>query len=222
MFQNILVAEDVDSTNMAVVQALQQLDAQQVDHTQYCDDALLKIKKAAAINTPYELLVTDLSFKDLRPSDRIATGEELIAAVRKDFPQIKILVYSIEDKSYRIRALFQQYGINGYIVKGRKSIPELQQAVQAVYAGDDRIASTEAQDALKDKSLLQIESYDIELLKLLSKGITQENIGNHFRHSGITPNSSSSIEKHISRLKEYFRANNNVHLIAIAKDLGLV
>jgi hypothetical protein len=37
----------------------------------------------------------------------------------------------------------------------------------------------------------------------------------------IIPN-GSSIEKRINKLKIYFKANNNVHLIAIAKDLGLV
>src|SRR5690606_6714977 len=90
MFQKILVAEDVDSTNIAVVQALQQLNIAEVHHTQFCDDAVLKIRKANALGSPYELLVTDLSFKDVRSSDRLSTGEELIMAVRKDFPAIKI------------------------------------------------------------------------------------------------------------------------------------
>lgn len=222
MFQNILVAEDVDSTHIALVQAFEHIGAKQVDHAQYCDDALLKIRKAAQDKNPYGLLVTDLSFKDLRHGDRISSGEQLIAAVKKNFPEIKIIVYSIEDKSYRIRTLFETYSINGYIIKGRTSITELQRAAKSIHEGNDRVTSAAVTDALNEKSLLEIESYDIELLKLLSKGITQENIGHQFKQAGISPNSSSSIEKHISRLKEYFRANNNVHLIAIAKDLGLV
>lgn len=222
MFQNILVVEDVDSTNMAVVQALQQLDIVNVDYSQYCDDALLKIKKASSLGTPFELLVTDLSFRDLRPNDQLSTGMQLIEAVKKDFPLIKIIVYSIEDASFRIKLLFEQYGINGYVIKGRKSIPELQKVVKDLYFSKDIVVSSQAQAALNDKSLLEIESYDIELLKLLAKGNTQDNIGIIFKQSGISPSSSSSVEKNISRLKEYFGANNNVHLIAIAKDLGLV
>lgn len=222
MFQNVLVAEDVDSTNMAVVQALQQLEIANVNHTQYCDDALLQIKKAAFSGNPYELLVTDLSFKGLRPSDKLATGADLIEVVKRDFPATKVIVYSIEDISYRIKLLFEKHNIDGYIIKGRKSIPELQKAVQKIFAGETCIVSSDANAALNEKSLLEIESYDIELLKLLAKGNTQENIGVIFKREGISPSSSSSIEKHISRLKEYFSANNNVHLIAIAKDLGLV
>ena len=222
MFQNILVAEDTDSTNMAVVQSLQQIDIVNVDYAQYCDEAMLKIKKASATGTPYELLVTDLSFKELRPTDRILSGVELIEAVKKDFPHMKIVVYSIEDASFRIKMLFKKYAINGYVIKGRKSIPELQNVVKELFLGKDRVVSAQANTAFSDKSLLEIESYDIELLKLLAKGNTQDNIGLVFKQMGISPSSSSSVEKNISRLKEYFGANNNVHLIAIAKDLGLV
>jgi two-component system capsular synthesis response regulator RcsB len=43
-----------------------------------------------------------------------------------------------------------------------------------------------------------------------------------FKHEGISPNSKSSIEKQVSKLKIYFKANNTVHLVAIAKDLGII
>jgi hypothetical protein len=58
-------------------------------------------------------------------------------------------------------------------------------------------------------------------LKLLSNGYILEEISKEFKNMGIIPNGSSSIEKRINKLKIYF-SNNNVHLIAIAKDLGLV
>jgi len=43
-----------------------------------------------------------------------------------------------------------------------------------------------------------------------------------FKEAGITPNSKSTIEKRLNKLKIYFKANNPAHLVAIAKDLGLV
>jgi hypothetical protein len=57
-------------------------------------------------------------------------------------------------------------------------------------------------------------------LKLLSNGYILEEISKEFKNTGIIPNGSSSIEKRINKLKIYFKANNNVHLIANAKDLG--
>jgi DNA-binding CsgD family transcriptional regulator len=131
-------------------------------------------------------------------------------------------VFSIEDKSYRIKSLFNNLGINAYVSKGRNSIPELKNALETVFKTDDKNISPGLALALKDKSLHEIEAYDISLLKLLSTGCILNEISEAFKNTGITPNGSSSIEKRINKLKIYFKANNNVHLIAIAKDLGLV
>ncbi|HLF53233.1 response regulator [Flavobacterium sp.] len=222
MFNKVIVSEDFDSINIAVVQALEALCIPQIQYAKYCDDTYLKIKKAQAENDPFELLITDLSYKADHRESTLNSGEELIAAVKKIQPNIKTIIYSIEDKSYRIKSLFDTLGIDGYILKGRNSIPELQKAIQSIYTSDEKILSSELSHVLKDKSLLEIETYDIELLKLLSEGLIQEEIAIQFKNSGIVPNGSSSIEKRIGKLKIYFKANNNVHLVAMAKDLGLV
>ena len=46
MFNKVLVAEDLDTINLSVVQALKDLNVNEIHHAKYCDDAQLKIKKA--------------------------------------------------------------------------------------------------------------------------------------------------------------------------------
>lgn len=46
MFQKVLVAEDLDSISISIVEALKELSIAEIHHVKYCDDALLKIKKA--------------------------------------------------------------------------------------------------------------------------------------------------------------------------------
>ncbi|WP_367757845.1 response regulator [Flavobacterium sp. WC2421] len=222
MFKKILIAEDLDSISIAIVQALEELSISEIHHAKYCDDALLKIKKALHDDLPYDLLISDLSFKIDHRENILNSGDELIEAVKKIQPEIKTIVFSIEDKTYRIKSLFNDLGINAYISKGRNSIPELQKAIRSIYQNEEKIISSELSYALRDKSLIEIEAYDIYLLKFLSKGQTLDEIGIEFKAASISPNGSSSIEKRINKLKIYFKANNNVHLIAIAKDLGLV
>ncbi|MFV8392604.1 response regulator [Flavobacterium sp. LB2P6] len=222
MFQKVLVAEDLDSISIAVIQALEEISILEIHHAKYCDDAFLKIKKALHDNHPYDLLISDLSFKPDHRENRLNSGEELIEAVKKVQPDIKAIVFSIEDKSFRIKSLFNNLGINAYVSKGRDSIPELKKAIQRIYNNEEIKPSAEISHALRDKSLFEIEFYDISLLKSLSKGLTLEDISSEFKNSGIIPNGSSSLEKRINRLKVYFKATNNVHLIAITKDLGLV
>jgi hypothetical protein len=131
-------------------------------------------------------------------------------------------VFSIEDKSYRIKTLFDELGINAYVYKWRNSIQELRSALEKTFKNEERILSSDLNFSFNDKSLIEIESYDISILSLLAKGYILENISNEFKEKSITPNGTSSIEKRINKLKIYFKANNNVHLIAIAKDFGLV
>ncbi|MFE3872664.1 response regulator [Flavobacterium sp. ZS1P70] len=222
MFNKVLIAEDLDTISIAVIQALETLSIVEIHHAKYCDDAYLKIKKALLDNVPYDLLISDLSFKTDHSENKLNSGEELIEAVKIAQPDIKTIVFSIEDKSFRVQSLFNNLGINAYVSKGRNSIPELQHTIQRIYDNEDKIVSAELSHTMRDKSIFEIETYDISLLMLLSKGHILGEIAERFKRLGTTPNSTSSIEKRINKLKVYFKANNNVHLIAIAKDLGLV
>lgn len=222
MFKKVLVAEDLDSISITVVQVLEDLKIPFIDHVKYCDDALIKIKKAIVDNEPYDLLISDLSFKSDHRKINLASGEDLIGAVNEVQPLIKKIVFSIEDKSYRIKSLFNDCGINAYVSKGRNSINELKKAIERTYENEEKILSSDLSFSFNDKTLIEIESYDISILKLLAQGYTLENISNDFKENCILPNGTSSLEKRINKLKIYFKANNNVHLIALAKDFGLV
>lgn len=222
MFKKVLVAEDLDSISIAVIQVLEELNIPVIDHVKYCDEGLLKVKKALFEKEPYDLLITDLSFKLDHRKANLTCGDELIEAVNTVQPAIKKIVFSIEDKSYRIKTLFNELGINAYVSKGRNSITELKNAIESTYKNEEKILSSDLSFSFNDKALIEIESYDISILKLLSQGYILESISKEFKDLSITPNGTSSIEKRINKLKIYFKANNNVHLIAIAKDFGLV
>jgi DNA-binding NarL/FixJ family response regulator len=222
MFKKVLVAEDLDSISIAVIQVLEDLKIPTIHHVKYCDDGLLKVKKALLDNEPYDLLISDLSFKTDHRKTTLTNGEDLIKAVNNVQPKLKKIIFSIEDKSYRIKTLFNDLGINAYVSKGRNSIEELRNAIEGTFRNEEKILSSDLSFSFNDKALIEIESYDISILQLLAQGYILEHISNEFKASCITPNGTSSIEKRINKLKIYFKANNNVHLIAIAKDFGLV
>jgi len=222
MFKKILIVEDLNSTMLAIAQVLNDLSVSEIHQAEYCDDALLKIKKALNEKVPYDLLIIDLSFKIDHRGTTLNSGEELIAAVKKIQPDIKTIVFSIEDKSYRIKSLYNNLQINAYVSKGRDSISRLKQAINSVFITEEKIISADWSNIFKDNSILEIEEYDITLLKLLSKGLSIDEISFELKNTGTTPNSSSSIEKRLNKIKIYFKAKNNVHLIAISKDLGVL
>lgn len=219
MFKKVLIAEDFDTVNLAVKQTLEAIGIQDIQYAKYCDDALLKIKRALLDNQPFELLISDLSFNQDHRKVTIQSGDELISLAKKEQPNLKIIAYSVEDKSFRVRSLFEKFDINGYVYKNRYSLEQLKVALNTIYESEKKYITPEMAHLLKDNTLLEIDHYDIQLIKQLSNGIAQDKMDARFKELGIEPNSKSTIEKRIGKLKDYFKANNTVHLIAIAKDL---
>ncbi|MEN9907590.1 MAG: hypothetical protein RLZZ540_731 [Bacteroidota bacterium] len=222
MFTKVLIADDIDFNDLGAAQILNDLQVKEVQYAKYCDEALLKIKKSHLDQAPFELLISDLSFKVDHQVNQLNSGEELIQAVKKLYPDIKIIVFSIEDRPHKIKYLFDELGINGYVIKGRNTIYDLKVAVQKAFANETDNISPELLYLMQDKTTSEINPYDILLIKYLSLGISQENMETVFKKEGISPNSKSSIEKHLNKLKIYFKANNSIHLVAIAKDLGII
>lgn len=222
MFTKVLIADDIDFNDVGAAQILKELEVTEVQYAKYCDEALLKIKKAYQENNPYQLLISDLSFKADHQVNKLKSGEELIQAVKEIFPEIKIIAFSIEDRPHKIKTLFDDYQIDGYVLKGRNTIYDLKVAVQKAFDNERENISPELVYLLQDKTTIEINQYDILLLKKLSLGISQDAMESILKQEEISPNSKSSIEKHINKLKIYFKANNTTHLVAIAKDLGII
>jgi len=221
MFKKVIVAEDQDDINKGVVASLQELEVQEIQHVQYCDDAYLKIKKAAMDQKPFELLITDLSFNVDHREQKLTSGEDLSTVLRKEFPELKIIMYSVEDRLQRVRHMMQKLGINAYVCKGRHGLKDLSNAIELVN-NDKTYLSSHVSNALRPSNDLEIDDFDLLLVEKLSHGLSQDEISSELKMNNISPSSLSSIEKRLNKLKVEFKANNAIHLVAKVKDLGLI
>lgn len=221
MFKKVLVSDDLDCINQGVISVLTTLEIKNITQVAYCDDAFMQIEKAITENTPFELLITDLSFVADHRKQKYPSGEVLISILKQKHPQLKIIAYSVEDKLQKVRTLMLNHNLDAYVCKGRHGLKQITQAIQEVYNGHTYL-SPQVQNALNKKLSVEISDYDIEILKLLSNGHTQKEISEDFLESNINSSSLSSVEKRISKLCDHFKANNSTHLVAVAKDLGLI
>ncbi|WP_159020947.1 response regulator transcription factor [Algibacter sp. L3A6] len=220
MFHKVLISDDLGIINQGVSTILKNLNIENVSKVQYCDEAYLKIKKAKLDNQPFDLLITDLSFIGDHREQKLKSGEDLITLVRKKHPELNVIAYSVDDRLQQVRRLVA-LGINAYVCKGRNGVSELSQAVQSVYEGKQYFSPKIAK-ALDNKSNLEIDIFDVELLRNISIGKSQEEISAIFKEKGASASSLSSIEKRLNKLKIQLNSKNTIHLIAIAKDLGLI
>lgn len=221
MFKKVLVAEDLDGINNAVADVLEKKGIQQIVHAPYCDEAHVKIKRAILDQDPFDLLICDLSFKPDHRTQKLKSGQELISALRKELPDLKIIVNSIEDHPQTVHNLFEEENIQGYVCKNRQGMKHLSDAIDAVARGQSYI-SPQIELAMKQEQPSGLSSYEKNLLNLLASGLTQDEIIEEFKKQDISPHSKSSIEKHLRELREQFNAKTNPHLISIVKDLKLI
>lgn len=221
MFKKVLAAEDIDNIKLGVSSIFKELKIPHITHCEYCDDAYLTFKKAHTSNAPYDLLITDLSFKESQRLEKLTSGEELFKAIKVEDPSIKVIVYSMEDHPQRFTVLWQSGLIDGYVCKDRRGLENLREAIKEVYNGHSYISQPLA-DTVKQKNLVELTNYDIELLTLLSKGATHEDLEILFKNKGLRPYSRSSIERRLRELKEDFGAKTTVHLITVLSELRLI
>ncbi|WP_025743871.1 response regulator [Aquimarina pacifica] len=222
MFKKVLVTEDLGSINHGVANVLySRTDVNEVQQAQYCDDAYLKFRRAIKDQDPFDLLVTDLSFKESHRQRKLLSGVELIDALRAIQPNLKVIVYSMEDRPGKIKSLFANQHIDGYVCKGRNGLNELVQSVSQVY-NEGTYISSQLESVMSKNNVFELKDYDLLLLKHLSDGLTQDEIGDYFKKNQISPNSISSIEKRLNKLKYNFKAKNAIHLVSMTKDLGLL
>lgn len=221
MFKKVLVAEDMDDINKGVVATLKELGVKEVQHVQYCDDAYLKIKRAEFDQKPFDLLITDLSFDADYREQKLRSGEALSAKIKEEYPELKVIMYSVEDRLQKVRTVINELGVKAYVCKGRYGLKDLTKAIDKVYHDQTYVSSHIAQ-ALGPQQDLEIDDFDILLVEKLSQGYSQDEISSTFKKQKIKPSSLSSIEKRLNKLKVQFKANNAIHLVAKVKDLGLI
>lgn len=213
MFKKILIAEDFQDTNKGIVNALEsRLPEANLQEELYCDKAYNRFKTALDENQAFELLITDLSFKEGPAARRLTSGQELIKAVRAHDTGIKIIVNSMIEDPVQINRLFTDHQINGYVCKGRNSLNELVEAIHEVY--QNRTYVSPHINLKKANTVFELDEYDLMILKDLANGATKREISRKLKRSNISPNSESTIDKRISRLFDQFEAKNTQHLIA--------
>lgn len=221
MIEKVLIVEDHESANVSIQKTLEDIGISNTDYVYYCDDALSKIKTARELSKPYDLLITDLYFEEDSQVQKLTSGIELISAVRHIQPELKVIVFSAENKPAILDALFNKQQIDGYVRKARNDSKELHNAISHL-AQNRQYLPRHIIQLISKKNSHDFSEFDITLISLLANGISQKNIPAYLKQKNLPSSGLSKIEKRLKHIKEALNFSKNEQLVAYCKDMGII
>lgn len=221
MIKKVLIAEDHETANISVQKTLDELSIEQIEYVHYCDDAFTKINIALKAGNSYDLLITDLYFEEDYLKQTLANGSALIVAARQVQPDLKVLVFSSENKPEVIKNLYDKLEIDGYVMKARHDATELKKAMTTI-ASNQRHIPMHIMQLIKQKNAHDFTKYDLTIIELISQGMPLKDIPEHLQKNEIKPSGMSSIEKRLKLIREKFEYSRNEQLVVHCKSLGFI
>lgn len=215
MIDKVIIAEDQESSNLSVQRTMEELQIRQSDYVYYCDDALNRIKMAGKAGLPYDVLITDLYFEDDGTSQTITDGFHLIRAARAVQPEIRVIVFSAEPKPAKIKSLYEEYHIDGFVRKARHDVKELKSAFESISKGRTYYSRALSQ-LIKQSNTYEFTDLDIHIIRLLSQGNQQKEIAGHLNRS------LSTVEKSLKKIRDEFGFAKNEQLVLWCKEKGIL
>ena len=186
----------------------------------FANDSSIRIDEAGDAKSGHRAFVQkkpDVTIIDINLPD--VSGFELMRRIRKDDPEAKIIMFSMnDDPAFVVRAV--EMGAQGYVSKGDD--PRLfVKAVRKVAAGDQFItpqlaeAVTFSGAAIKANPVSQMTPRELEILRLLGRGDKIVEVADALDISYKTVANTTSL------LKQKLGAKNHSDLIRIAVEMGL-
>jgi DNA-binding NarL/FixJ family response regulator len=186
----------------------------------FASDNTVQIEEATDAKSGHRAYLArkpDVTVIDIKLPD--VSGFELIRRIRKDDPEARIIIFSMnDDPALVVRAI--EMGAQGYVSKGDDP-RMLVKAVRKVAAGDNFIsphlaeAVTFSGASIKANRASQMTARELEILRLLGRGDKILEVANALEISYKTVANTTSL------LKRKLGAKNHSDLIRIAVDMEL-
>lgn len=164
------------------------------------------------INDSFDIILLDLWLSDTAPIQNVKI-------LKQKFPGKPIVMFTSESSPVWQRKMFEA-GVSGYLFKTAEK-PEILETLNNVYEGKIVYPSNHFSESLESilqlkNSKIQLTPNQLEIVILLSNGITQQKIAE------AKKTSISNIVKTLVHIRKLFEARNNAELIKFLLEFGII
>ena len=218
----ILIADDHQLVLQGIVCSLNEIGDFDLVTTRNCDEAFELIKTNQE-STPFQILLTDLSFDNCTEQTKLQGGEELIKVIRNSKIDIKIGVITGHTETNRVYNVISNLNPNAYLLKNKCDATEIGFALQKML-NNEYYYTHEIHQKIMRRNIVQIQMDEValQILKELPKHAKIANLEGVITKNGGTFVKLRSIEAKLANLRTELNANNNTDLILTAKELGII
>jgi DNA-binding NarL/FixJ family response regulator len=164
---------------------------------------------------PIDIIVTDINMPDM-------DGIELSKKIKHEYPAIKTLILSTHSDINMIQKCIN-HGVDGYLLKNAEK-EELIVALKEIYKGEKYFSQSVKDDYMNSvftskkakNSLIQLSRRELEVLRLITKEFTAQEIADELFISQNTVNT------HRKNLLSKLNAKNTAGLVMYAVQNGLL
>lgn len=188
----------------------------------------LTIQTALSCESAYELISTTTTSFDVVMMDytmppflekNIHSGADLVPIIRQYLPYAKIMMMTSHSSSLLLLKLMEECKPDGLLVKSDFSAQDLIIAFDAIVRGENYFSST-IHDLMNEasKKVKVLDSYNQQIILLLSEGIKTKNLPDHLHLS------KSAIDKRKVFIKEFFdlEKGSDEDIIREARKQGFI
>lgn len=180
-----------------------------------CSEAVEFLKNRGA---EFDLILLDISLPP-DPASNINSGEDLGIWIRKNYPQIKIIVMTMHTENFRLYNILQSLNPEGFLLKSDVTAGDLRTAVSKVLENEFYFSNS-INVLLRNHIAhdLVLDSIDRSILYHISIGIKTNNLAEYI------PLSLAAIEKRKKNIKDQFKIKkgSDFELIQHAKKMGFI
>jgi DNA-binding NarL/FixJ family response regulator len=160
----------------------------------------------------YREFTPDVTLMDLGLPDQ--TGIEATEAIRRDFPQARILILTTFDGDVELKRAMEA-GASGYFLKSA-SPDEILDAIRRIHEGQKRVQTEMAARMAEYMGEDALTTREMEVLRQLAAGKQTRDISKRFVISEET------VKVHVKNILGKLGANGRTHAVAIADRRGII
>ena len=201
----IVIADDHQLVLDGLVSIINEMEDIQVVAAVNSGDEVVKVLEKQLVH----LVITDIEMPGM-------DGISLLKLIKKAYPTIKVMMVSMYQEAHLIKQLIQ-LKVDGYILKSDDS-EEWKQAVKSILRGKKHFSSSITlkltEDHVSEKKIIDelalLTAREIEVLKLISQGLSNKQIGEQLFISHRT------VDNHRTNLMDKLDIHNVAGLVRFA------